>query len=134
MFLASQNNNQRGEATFYQLINSGVVHPVGILVVPFISSTITGFCDYQWKRPFDTCPSTSFHISPTNFQVRVDGVNQLQSTFNYTYENFVEQINLTESLKSSDFGVSCGLFTQQFRKTFQYYYVNIEPSAITDNN
>ena len=130
--LANQYNNQSG--TFNQLINSGVVHPVGILVVPFISSTTTGFGDFQWKSPFDTCPSTSSPISLTNFQCSVGGVNQLQSTLNYTFENFVEQINLAENLTSSDFGISCGLFTQQFWETYRYYYVNIERSAITDKN
>ena len=105
-----------------------------MLVVPFISSNATGFGDFQWKSPFDSCPSTSSPISLTNFQVSVGGVNQLQSTLNYTFENFVEQINLAEALTSSDFGVSCGLFTQQFWETFRYYYVNIERSAITDKN
>ena len=46
----------------------------------------------------------------------------------------MEQINLAENLTSSDFGVSCGLFTQQFWETYRYYYVNIERSAITDKN
>ena len=130
--LANQYNNQSG--TFNQLINSGVVHPVGILVVPFISSTTTGFSDYQWKSPFDTCPATSSPISLTNFQVSVGGVNQLQSTLNYTFENFIEQVNLAENLTSSDFGITCGLFTQQFWETYRYYYVNIERSPITDKH
>jgi hypothetical protein len=130
--LTNQYNNQSG--TFNQLINSGVVHPIGILVVPFISSATTGFGDFQWKSPFDTCPATSSPISLTNFQVSVGGVNQLQSTLNYTFENFIEQVNSAENLTSSDFGVSCGLFTQQFWETYRYYYVNIERSAITDKH
>ena len=64
----------------------------------------------------------------------VGGVNQLQSTLNYTYENFVEQINLCESLTSSDFGVSCGLYSQAYWEMFRHYYVNIERSALTDKN
>jgi hypothetical protein len=129
--LANQYNNQSG--TFNQLINSGVVHPVGILIVPYISSsTANGFSDYQWKSPFDTCPATSAPISLTNLQVSVGGVNQLQSTLNYTFENFVEQINLAEALTSSDMGISCGLFSQSYWEMFRHYYVNIERSALTD--
>ena len=85
------------------------------------------------KSPFDTCPATSAPISLTNLQVSVGGVNQLQSTLNYTFENFIEQINLAEALTSSDMGISCGLFNQAYWEMFRHYYVNIERSAITDN-
>ena len=132
--LANQYNNLSSGSSFNQLINSGVVHPVGILIVPYISSTVSGFSDFQWKSPFDTCPSTSAPISLTNLQVSVGGVNQLQSTLNYTFENFIEQINLAEALTSSDMGISCGLFNQAYWEMFRHYYVNIERSAITDKN
>jgi len=114
---------------------SGVTHPTGVLIVPFIASTTTnGLNDYQWKSPFDTCPATSAPISLINLQVSVGGVNQLQSTLNYTYENFIEQINTCEALTSSDFGVSCGLFNQLYWEFFRYYFVNVERSNITDKN
>jgi hypothetical protein len=118
--------------TFNQLINAGITHPTGILIVPYISSTATGFGDFQWKSPFDTCPATSSPCSLTNLQVSVGGVNMLQSTLYYNYEHFIEQINLAEQLTSSDFGVSVGLFNQLYWETFKNYYVNIERSAIAD--
>ena len=121
--------------SFNQLINSGVVHPVGILIVPYISSSVAaGFGDYQWKSPFDTCPATSSPISLINLQVSVGGVNQLQSTLGYTYENFVEQITLDERLTSSDLGITCGLFNQAYWEMFRHYYVNIERANISDKN
>ena len=132
--LSNQYNNITTNGTFNQLVNSGVVHPVGLLMIPYISSTMTGLGDFQWKSPFDSCPATSAPISLTNLQVSVGGVNQLQSTLNYTYEHFVEQINVAESLTSSDFGISCGLFNQHYWETFRHYYVNIERSALTDKN
>ena len=64
----------------------------------------------------------------------VGGVNQLQSTLGYTYENFVEQVALAESLTSSDFGITCGLFNQAYWEMFRHYYVNIERSAIPDKD
>ena len=133
--LTNQYNNTSAGGTFNQLINSGVVHPVGMLIVPFISSQqANGFGDFQWKSPFDSCPATSSPCSLTNLQVSVGGVNQLQSTLNYGYENFIEQINLAEALTSGDMGVTCGLISQNFWETFRYYYVNIERSALTDKN
>ena len=132
--LANQYNNLGAGSTFNQLVNSGVVHPVGILIIPYISSSVSGLGDFQWKSPFDTCPATSSPISLTNLQVSVGGVNQLQSTLNYNYENFIEQINLAEALTSSDMGISCGLFNQAYWEMFRHYYVNIERSNLTDKN
>ena len=133
--LTNQYNNTSSGGNFNQLINSGVIHPTGILAVPYVSSQYaTGFKDFAWKSPFDTAPATSHPLSLTNFQVSVGGVNQLQSTLNYTYENFLEQVNLAEALTSADFGVSCGLINQQYWEMFRYYYVNIERSNITDKN
>ncbi len=42
--------------------------------------------------------ASSAPISLTNLQVAVGGVYQLQSTLNYTYEKFIEQIDLAEAL------------------------------------
>jgi hypothetical protein len=42
--------------------------------------------------------ASSAPISLTNLQVAVGGVNQLQSTLNYTDEKFIEQIDLAEVL------------------------------------
>ena len=133
--LTNQYNNTTAGGNFNNLINSGVIHPTGILVVPFVTSQYaTGFADFAWKSPFDTAPATGHPLSLTNFQVSVGGVNQLQSTLNYSYENFIEQVNLAEALTSADFGVSCGLLNQSYWEMFRYYYVNIERSALTDKN
>jgi hypothetical protein len=132
--LTNQYNNTTAGGNFNQLINSGVIHPTGILIVPFISSQQAGLGDFAWKSPFDTAPTTGHPISLTNLQVSVGGVNQLQSTLYYSYENFIEQINLAEALTSSDFGITCGLMNQSYWETFRSYYVNIERSAITDKN
>ena len=118
---------------FNALINSGIVHPTGILIVPFIASTTAnGFGDSQWKSPFDTCPATTSPISLTNLQVTVGGKNMLQSTLFYTFENFLEQVNLAEQLTSADFGVSTGLINQGYWEWSRFYYVNIERSQVVD--
>ena len=45
-----------------------------------------------------------------------------------------KQINLAETLTSADFGISCGLFSQQYWETFRAYYVNVERSQLADKN
>jgi hypothetical protein len=91
------------------------VHPTGILICPFIAAVSgTGFADFQWKSPFDTCPATMSPLSLTNLQVSIGGQNVLNSTLNMTYESFLEQVILAEQLTSSDFGVSTGLISQGY--------------------
>lgn len=118
-------------SNYSQLINAGIVHPVGILLVPFLSNT-TAFGDVQWKSPFDSCPATSCPAPLTNLQVNVGGNNVLQSNLFSNYENFISQVNLAESLTSADFGVSVGLINQAWWEWSRFYYVNIERSAEAD--
>ena len=133
-FISNQYNNQVSKGgNFNALINSGIVHPTGILLIPYISSTVaTGLGDYAWKSPFDTAPSTGHPISLTNLQVTVGGKNTLQTTMFYTFEHFMQQVARAESLTSSDFGITTGLFGQNWWEYNRFYYVNIERSAIAD--
>jgi hypothetical protein len=122
-FVSNQYNNITAGSSFNELINSGIVHPTGVLIVPFIGSQPNiGFGDSQWKSPFDTCPATTSPCSLTNLSVSVGGSNVLQSTLYYTYENFLEQVNMTEQLTSSDFGVSTGLINQGYWEWSRWYY------------
>jgi hypothetical protein len=81
-------------SSFNALVNSGIVHPTAVLICPFIGAVASsGFGDFQWKSPFDTCPSTMSPLSLTNLQVSVGGQNILNSTLSMTYENFLQQVN-----------------------------------------
>ena len=46
----------------------------------------------------------------------VGGINQLQNYYNYTYEDFIQQVSLYEKINSSDMGLSCGLISQYMRE------------------
>ena len=76
--------------------------------------------------PFDTCPFTTSPVSLSNLQVSVGGQNVLQSTLQYGYEHFLEEVNLAEQLTSSDFGISIGLINQNYWENSKWYYVNVE--------
>jgi hypothetical protein len=130
---SSQYNNIPANSTFNQLINTGVSHPTGVLIVPFLApQTTQGFGDSQWKSPFDSAPATTCPVPLTNLQVSVGGQNILSSTLFSTYENFISQINLAEQLTSSDFGVSTGLINQSYWEWSRYYFVNVERSNDVD--
>ena len=134
-FVTNSYNNIAVGGSFNALVNSGIIHPTGILICPFIGATTganSGFGDYQWKSPFDTCPATLSPLSLTNLQVSIGGQNVLNSTLNMTYENFLEQVNLAEQLTSSDFGVSTGLISQGYWEQSKWYFVNVERGNIAD--
>jgi hypothetical protein len=118
---------------FNALVNAGIVHPTAVLVCPFISSSVTaGLGDFAWKSPFDTAPFYTSPCSLTNFNVQIGGTNVLQSTLSYSYEHFMQQVNLAEQLTSADFGVSTGLITQDLWQWSKFYYCNCERSALAD--
>ena len=136
-FCSSMYPNIAASSTFNSLINSGIVHPTGVLIVPFIGTNTTagtdrGFGDSQWKSPFDSAPATTSPCSLTNLQVAIGGQNVLQSNLFYNYENFLEQVNLAEQLTSSDFGVSTGLISQGYWEWSRWYFVNVERSNLAD--
>jgi hypothetical protein len=132
-FVTNSWTNLAVGSSFNALVNSGITHPTGILICPFIgASTTSGLTDFQWKSPFDTCPATLSPLSLTNLQVAIGGQNVLNSTLNMTYENFLQQVNLAEQLTSSDFGVSTGLISQQYWEQSKWYFVNVERGNIAD--
>jgi hypothetical protein len=77
-------------------------------------------------------PSTTSPVSLTNLQVAVGGQNVLQSTLQYGYEHFLEQVNLAEQLTSSDFGISTGLINQNYWENSKWYWVNVERGSAGD--
>lgn len=108
--------------TYSSLIQSGLVNPVAIVVIPFISpsSLLTaGGHVPQYGSPYDT--SFSSPVSLLNFQVTVGGVNQLNTTLQYTFENFMQHVSLYEQIAGTDFGVSCGLFDKKFWELNRHY-------------
>ena len=58
--------------------------------------------------------------------------NVLQSTLQYGYEHFLEQVKLAEQLTSSDFGISTGLIKQNSWENSKWYSVNVERGNAAD--
>jgi hypothetical protein len=132
-FVTNSYNSIAVGSSFNALVNSGIVHPTAVLICPFIGAVASSaFGDFQWKSPFDTCPSTMSPLSLTNLQVGIGGQNILNSTLSMTYENILQQVNLAEQLTSSDFGVATGLISQGYWEASKWYFVNVERGNIAD--
>jgi hypothetical protein len=145
--LSNMFSNISAGATYNQLVQSGVRNIKGVLIIPFISQAthgalnaganafttpITPFAPYQ--SPFDTAPCTT-PMSLTQLNVSIGGKNELMNFYSYTYENFVQQINIYEKLNSSDMGLSCGLISQQmWEHAHRFYYVDCSRAAMADQN
>lgn len=147
--LFNQYSNIPSAGSFSQLVQSGVKNPLGIAIIPFISPStllnttaavapltlnnmtqMTG--GEQWQSPYDTCPGTYSPLSLTNLQVALGGVNQLQSTLYYTFENFLEQVALAESLTSTDLGIGTGLISQSWWEMNRVYWVDLSRGREAD--
>lgn len=140
--LFNQYSNIGSGSSFSQLVQSGIKNPIGIAIIPFISpstlmntsaapvgyssNTLAGMgLNEQWQSPYDTCPGTFAPVSLTNLQVALGGVNQLASTLYYTFENFLEQVALAESLTSTDLGIGTGLISQSWWEMNRVYWVDL---------
>ena len=140
--LFNQYSNIGAGNTFSQLVQSGVKNPLGVAIIPFISSsttvnsggtTLTTLVGgEQWQSPYDTCPGTFSPISLTNLQVALGGVNQLQTTLYYTFENFLEQVAIAESLTSTDLGIGTGLLSQSWWEMNRVYWVDLSRGREAD--
>ena len=136
-------NNISSGSTFSALVQSGVSNIRGVLIIPFISSTIYGSVNSnaatgtttlsQYQSPFDTAPCTNGPLSLINLQVSIGGQNILQNTLNYSWENFLEQVTLYEKINQGDLGLSCGLFNQFYwENAYRVYYVDCTRGNKTD--
>jgi hypothetical protein len=130
-FLYNSESNIGIGTDWSKLVNSGIKNPVGIAIIPLISKVSKTFAQYE--SPYDTCPATYSPLSLINLQVSLGGQNVLNTALAYTFENFLEQVALAETLTSSDFGVSVGLINQSWWETAgRVYWVDLSRSRDAD--
>ena len=74
-------------------------------------------------------------MSLTQLNVSVGGVNELMNFYSYTYENFIQQVNLYDKINASDLGLSCGLISQfMWEHGYRFYYVDCSRATMADQN
>jgi hypothetical protein len=128
----NQINSVGATANYSQLIQSGIINPYALIVVPYISSSAGSTVGYQWQSPFDTAPATGSPCILENLQVQLGGQQVLNSSYNYGFETFLTQYANSEALSSSDFGVSCGVVSKEWWEMNRVYYVNLSRSTRAD--
>jgi hypothetical protein len=140
-FLFNQYTSISVGSSFSQLVQSGIKNPVGICIIPLISSSSTfSACDgsksagaftstaigfSQFASPYDPCPASYSPLSLTNLQITLGGVNVLNTSLYFSFETFLEQIQLAETLTSADIGVSTGLISQNWWEMNRVYWVDL---------
>ena len=122
-------------------ISSSILNPIGLIMVPFVSkagtstllSAALGFAQYE--SPWDTAPATNGPLSLTDISVSLGGKKIANEVLNYTYENFLHQVSLAETLTSTDIGLNCGLINQEFWENgFRVYYMDLARSRDVDKD
>lgn len=118
--------NIAGNSNFSQLIQSGVTNIKNIIIVPLLSQSNTGFDFPAYRSPIDPVGGCSGHpISLKNLQVSIGGTNQLSTTLDYQFSNFIEQISKYNKESSSEYGVDSGLWSPSFWANNRFYVVAV---------
>ena len=118
--------------SFSTLVQSGVTAIKGLIVMPFVDSSVASTGGFgPGGSPFND--GLSHPLSLLNFQVTVGGINQLQTALSYTFENFVEQVSLFESLIGSEIGLTTGLISQPFWDVNRVYFCDLSRSQVSDD-
>ena len=122
-------------------ISSSILNPIGLVIVPFVSKAGTstllaaslGFAQYE--SPWDTAPATNGPLSLTDISVSLGGKKIANEVLNYTYENFLHQVSLAETLTSTDIGLNCGLINQEFWENgCRIYFMDLARSRDVDKD
>lgn len=128
----NQINNIGAGGNYSQLIQSGIVNPHALIVIPYISKDQEGMGFYQWQSPFDTAPATGAPLILDTLSVSLGGVNVLPTNYNYGFEDFLLQYANSEALTSSDWGISTGLVDRNWWDNNRIYYINLSRGTAAD--
>lgn len=132
--LTSTLTNIPAGSTFSQIVQSGIVGIRGVIIVPFISTSVQTGGLSQWANPLDTCPMTTSPLALTNLNVQIGGMNVFNVNVQYGWEQFIENTSQWENI-TNDFAVgSVGLFSQDYWNNSRVYFVDCSRGSLADNN
>ena len=122
-------------------ISNSIKNPIALIIFPFVSKAGTGgvvganaLGFAQYESPWDTAPSTSAPLSITGLSVSLGGKKVANDVLNYTYENFLEQVSLAETIGASDIGLNVGLVNQDWWESNRVYYIDLARSRDIDKD
>jgi hypothetical protein len=121
-----------------KIITSSIKNPIAVVIMPFVAKNtagggVTAALPFgQYESPYDTAPSTGAPISITNISITLGGIKVANEVLNYTYENFLQQVSLAETVTSSDIGLNVGLVNQEYWESNRAYYIDLARSRDID--
>ena len=122
-----------------KIITSSIKNPIAVVIIPFLAKNLAGGLALstalpfaQYESPYDTAPSTGAPLSITNISITLGGIKVANEVLNYTYENFLQQVSLAETIASSDIGLNVGLVNQEYWESNRVYYIDLARSRDID--
>jgi hypothetical protein len=121
-----------------KIITSSIKNPIAVVIMPFVAKNVAGggvtaaLPFAQYESPYDTAPSTGAPLSITNISITLGGMKVANEVLNYTFENFLQQVSLAETITSSDIGLNVGLVNQEYWESNRVYYVDLARSRDID--
>ena len=121
-----------------KIITSSIKNPIAVVIIPYLAKNLTGGAIStaipfsQFESPYDTAPSTGAPLSLTNISITLGGIKVANEVLNYTFENFLHQVALAETITSSDIGLNVGLINQEYWESNRVYYMDLARSRDID--
>ena len=121
-----------------KIITSSIKNPIAVVIIPYLAKNLTGGAIStalpfsQFESPYDTAPSTGAPLSITNISITLGGIKVANEVLNYTFENFLHQVSLAETITSSDIGLNVGLINQEYWESNRVYYMDLARSRDID--
>jgi len=140
-YLFNQFNTITSGSTFSALVQSGISNIRGLLILAYQSGTTNGSVDTGSVTNVSTfssplSPFVGYETGPIsliNLQASIGGVNVLQNTLNYNFENFLQQTMLYEKVNAGDMGLSCGLISEyMYSNSYRPYYIDCSRGNVAD--
>jgi hypothetical protein len=115
-FLSFQSLAIPAGGNFNQILTNSIARGRKLVGIPVISGTTNyagnGQTISTLASPFSSSPCTTCKSAILNFNVLLSGNNLFQSSLNYTYEQFIQELHKTGINGGSSTGMSSGLISQ----------------------
>jgi len=115
-----------GGQVFNQLITNGIANIKQVILIPFFTQAGSSLICSPIQSPFDSCGggTTSPLCIIGNFQLQISGQNMLYNQYQYTYNEWLQQLYGVNSVNGGlTDGISSGLISQVDFETMYNYYV-----------
>lgn len=123
-------------------LGNGITNAQKLIIIPFyrdstpIAGTQVPRIPFEPTSPFDSAPATCAPRSClTNFNVLISNINVFQRNIDYSFENFIEEMSLTNAINGGlDTGLTSGLIDfAKWKDCYRYYVVDLSRRIQGDN-